>query len=60
MIMTLFRGMHCPDPLYLVIGVREAKYIRLGYRIWLNMLHALDPPCSISFSEEQPFGNIRP
>jgi hypothetical protein len=60
MVMTLFRGMRRPDPLYLVISVREAKYTRLGYRIRLNMLHALDPPCSISFSEEHPFANIGP
>jgi hypothetical protein len=60
MVMSLFRGMRCPDLLYSVVYVREAKYIRLGYKIRLSMLHALDPPCSITFSEEQPFDNTGP
>jgi hypothetical protein len=57
MVVTLFRGMRCLDPQYSVVSVREAKYTRLGYRIRLSRLHTLDPPFSISFSVEQPFGN---
>jgi hypothetical protein len=60
MIMALFRGMHRPDPLYSAVSVREAKYTRLGYRTRLSRLHILDPPFSISFFEEQSFGNTRP
>jgi hypothetical protein len=60
MIMTLFRGMRHPNPQYLVVSVREAKYTRLGYTIRLSRLHTLDPPFSISFSKEQPFGNTGP
>jgi hypothetical protein len=52
MIIALFRGMRCPDPLYSAVSVRDAKYTRLGYMIRLSRLHGLDPLCSISFSEE--------
>jgi hypothetical protein len=58
--MALFRGMRYPDPQYSAINVREVKYTRLGYRIRLSRLHTLDPPFSISFSEEQPFNNTGP
>jgi hypothetical protein len=47
-------------PLYSAVNVREAKYTCLGYRTRLSRLHALDPLCSISFSDEQPFGNTGP
>jgi hypothetical protein len=60
MVMALFRGMRCPDPRYTTVSVRVAKYTRLGYRIRLSRLHTLDPPFSISFSEEQSFGNTGP
>jgi hypothetical protein len=58
--MALFRGMRYPDPQYLAISVREVKYTRLRYRTRLSRLHTLDPPFSISFSEEQPFNNTGP
>jgi hypothetical protein len=58
MVMALFRGMCRLDPSYLAVIIREAKYICLGYRTRLSSLHTLDPPYSISFSEEQPFSNI--
>jgi hypothetical protein len=58
--MALFRSMRHPDPHYSVVSVREAKYARLGYRTGLSRLHTLDPSFSISFSGEQPFGNIGP
>jgi hypothetical protein len=58
--MTLFRGMHRPDPQYSTVSVREAKYTHLGYMIRLSRLHTLDLPFSISFSKEQSFGNIGP
>jgi hypothetical protein len=60
MVMVLFGGMCRPDPQYSVVSVREAKYTCLGYRTRLSRLHTLDPPFSISFSEEQSFGNTRP
>jgi hypothetical protein len=60
MVMALFRGMRHPDPQYSAIRVREAKYTHLRYSIRLSRLHTLDPPFSISFSEEQPFGNTGP
>jgi hypothetical protein len=60
MVMTLFRGMHRPDPQYSAVSICEAKYTRLGYRTRLNRLHTLDPPFNISFSKEQPFGNTGP
>jgi hypothetical protein len=60
MVMALFRGMHRPDPQYSAVSVRETKYTRLGYETRLSRLHTLDPPFSISFSEEKPFGNTGP
>jgi hypothetical protein len=44
MFIALFRGMLHPDPQYLAVNVREAKYTRLGYRTRLSRLHNLDPP----------------
>jgi hypothetical protein len=58
--MALLRGMHCPDPMYSAISVRETKYTYLGYRTRLSRLHTLDPPFSISFFEEQSFGSTGP
>jgi hypothetical protein len=58
--MALFRGMYRLDSQYSVISVREAKYTQLGCRTGLSRLHTLDPPFSISFFEEQPFGNTGP
>jgi hypothetical protein len=60
MVLTLFRGMRHPNPEYSAVSVREAKYTRLEYRTSLSRLHTLDPPFSISFSEEQSFGNTGP
>jgi hypothetical protein len=57
MVMALFRGMHRLDPQYSAVSVREAMYTHFGYRTRLSKLHTLDPPFSISFSMEQPFGN---
>jgi hypothetical protein len=59
MVMVLLRSMRRPDPEYLAVGVREAKYTSLGYGTRLSMLHTLNPPISISISEEQPFSNNR-
>jgi hypothetical protein len=58
MVMALFISMRCPDLLYSVVSVREAKYTRLGYKIRLSRLHTPNPPFSISFSKEQSFSNI--
>jgi hypothetical protein len=55
--MVLFRGMRHPDPQYLAVSVKEAKYTYLGYNTRLSRLHTLDPPFSISFCKEQPFDN---
>jgi hypothetical protein len=52
MVMALFRGMCHPDLKYSAVSVREAKYTCLGHRTRLSMLHTLDAPFSISFSEE--------
>jgi hypothetical protein len=60
MVMTLFRGMRCPDPQYSTVTVREAKYTRLGYMTRLSTLHTLNPPFSISFFDERPFSNTGP
>jgi hypothetical protein len=49
--------MHCPDPMYSAVSVRETKYTYLGYRTRISRLHTLDPPFSISFFEEQSFCN---
>jgi hypothetical protein len=57
MVMALFRGMHHLDPQYSAVSVREAKYTCLVYRTRLSRLHTLKSPYSISFFEEQPFGN---
>jgi hypothetical protein len=51
MVMTLFRGMHRPDPPYSVVSVREATYTCLGYMTKLRRLHTLYPPFSITFFE---------
>jgi hypothetical protein len=60
MVMALFRGMYNPDPQYSDVSIREAKYTHLGYRTRLIRLHTLDPPFSISFSEERPFSTLDP
>jgi hypothetical protein len=60
MVMGLFWGMCHPDPQYSTVSIREAKYTHLGYRIRLSMLHTLDPPFSIIFSEERPFNTPDP
>jgi hypothetical protein len=57
MVMALFKGMLHSDSQYLAVSGREAKYICLGYRTRLSRMHTLDPPFTISFSEEQPFSN---
>jgi hypothetical protein len=48
-----------PDPQYLVVSVRKAKYTHLGYGIRLSRLHTPDP-ISVSLSMEQPFSNTGP
>jgi hypothetical protein len=60
MVMVLLRGMRRPDPQYLAASVREAKCTCLGYGTRLGRLHTLDPPFSITFPGEQPFGNTGP
>jgi hypothetical protein len=60
MVMALFRDMRRLDPQYSSVSVKEAKYTYLGYRTRLSKLHTQDSPFSISFSKEQPFGNIGP
>jgi hypothetical protein len=52
--------MRRPDPQYSAASVGDVNYIRLGYKIRLSRLYTLDPPFSISFSMEQPFGNTGP
>jgi hypothetical protein len=49
MIMALFRGMCRSDPQYSAIGVREVKYICLGYRTRLSRLHTLNPHLVLAF-----------
>jgi hypothetical protein len=58
--MVLFGGMRRPDTQYSATSVREGKCTCLGYRARLSLLHTLDPPFSIGFSEEQPFSNTGP
>jgi hypothetical protein len=60
MVMALFMGMCRSDPQYSAVNGREAKYTRLGYMTRLSRLHTLDPPFSISFSEEQSFSTPDP
>jgi hypothetical protein len=60
MIMALFRGMCRPDPQYSTVSIREANYTRLRYRTRLSRLHIVDPPFSISFSDERPFSTPDP
>jgi hypothetical protein len=55
--MALFKGMHRPDPSYSDVSVSELKYTCLGYRTRLSRMHTLNPPFSISFFEEKPFGS---
>jgi hypothetical protein len=50
MVMVLIRGIHRPDPQYLVVSVREAKCTRIGYGTRLSRLHTLDPPLALVFS----------
>jgi hypothetical protein len=45
---------------YSAVSVREAKHTHLRYRTRLSRLHNMDPPFSISFSEEQPFSTPDP
>jgi hypothetical protein len=60
MVMVLFRGMCRPEPQYSAVNVREVKYTRFGYRTKLSRLHTLNPPFSISFSEEWSFSTPNP
>jgi hypothetical protein len=60
MVMALFMGIYRPGPHYSAVSDREAKYTCLGYRTRLSRMHTLDPPFSISFSEEQPFSTPDP
>jgi hypothetical protein len=57
MVIALLKGMRRSDLQYSVVSVKKAKYTCLGYMTRLSRLHTLDPPCSISFFEEQPFDN---
>jgi hypothetical protein len=57
--MALFRGMYRPDHQYPTVSVRDVKYTHLWYMTRLSKLHILDLIFSISFSEEQSFGNTR-
>jgi hypothetical protein len=56
----LVQGHVLPDPQYLAVTIREAKYTCLGYRTRLSRLHSLDPPFSICFSKERPFSTPDP
>jgi hypothetical protein len=49
MVMVLFRGMCRPDPQYLAVSVREAKWAHLWYGTRLSRIHTLDPPLALAF-----------
>jgi hypothetical protein len=52
MVMGLLRGVHRPEPQYLVGSVREAKHTCLGYGTKISRLHTPDPPLALAFPRD--------